>query len=267
MIAIISADHNTAIRSVLWCIDAQSVVAGRRWNMAAKEDVCLSDRHPPSELVYVACVHCSLVVRWRNDECLQSVPTIQSSSMLYLYIYIIANVHVCSYFGFPEGCVQLWGVSAHRGCQSLKHGCRGRLVSPQQESVKTRSMDVLCAIESASEWSLLVWKWPKQLLYYCYYYYYYCCILLNYCYYYCSMYDMYVEKQAFHVDTRSERWYLLTHKAEAAETWQQRLCADDKWRSIEWCQREGLCFPVRRSLSTLIIVLSVHLCRWSGKRV
>ena len=30
--------------------------------MAAKEDACLPDRHPPSELVYVACVDCSLVL-------------------------------------------------------------------------------------------------------------------------------------------------------------------------------------------------------------
>ena len=38
--------------------------------MAAKEDACLPDRHPPSELVYVACVDCSLVlvVRWRNND-------------------------------------------------------------------------------------------------------------------------------------------------------------------------------------------------------
>ena len=77
-------------------------------------------------------------------------------------------------------------------------------MSRQQESVKTRSMNVLCATESASGIRVISagLQMTKQLLYY---YYYHCCILLNYCYYYCSMYDMYVEKQAFHVDTRSER--------------------------------------------------------------
>ena len=60
--------------------------------MAAKEDACLPDRHPPSELVYVACVHCILVVSTvsSND------PILFDALSLYTYHskYMFMSVHI-----------------------------------------------------------------------------------------------------------------------------------------------------------------------------